>query len=418
MYPINVLVSAYACGPNWGSEVGMGWSWVINLSQHCQLYVLTEKGFQEEIETEIRKLNLLYPPIFYYLDIGEEGRRLFWKQGSLLFYSHYRKWQKAAYLQSREIINSNEIQLVHQLNLIGFREPGYLWKWSDRIPFFWGPVGGFNQVPLNYILQFDTKNKIFYLGKNLIHHLQVYLHLRVRKALKRATVILAESSSTRNIIKKVYNIDSILMNETGADFDDFYEHTSFCRNNSLKLLWVGKIQGLKGLPIAIKTLKLLQGKIPVNMTVVGDGPDDLACRQLSERIGTNGMITFLGKKPNKEVKDMMRTHDLLFFTSLKEGTPHVVLEALANGLPVLCHDACGHGDIINSAIGVKIPMKSYDKSIKLFSEKIDFLYNNQNKLYDFSKNAREAVEINSWRNKAKQLTKIYRNVIFNNVNKQ
>jgi glycosyltransferase involved in cell wall biosynthesis len=390
----------------------MGWNWIINLSQHCQLHVLTEKGFQEEIETEISKLDLLYPPAFYYLDIGEKGKSLFWKQGSLLFYYYYKKWQKAAYEQSKEIIKSNEIQLVHQLNLIGFREPGYLWKWSGQIPFIWGPVGGFNQVPLNYIFQFDIKNKIFYFGKNLIHHYQMYFHSRVRKALKRADLILAESSSTKNILKQVYGIDAVLMNETGADFEDFYEHTSFCNNNSLNLLWVGKIQGLKGLPIALKTLKLLQGKIPVAMTIVGDGPDDLSCRQFAKEIGVNEMVSFLGKRPNKEVKELMKIHDLLFFTSLKEGTPHVILEALSGGLPVLCHDACGHGDIINDSIGVKIPMESYEKSIRLFSEQLEFLYGNQIKLYEFSKNAKQFVETNSWKNKAKKMTEIYESVVF------
>jgi len=408
---LNVLISSYACGPNWGSEVGMGWNWVINLSQHCRLYVITEKGFQNEIEKEIHSLDLLYPPTFYYLDIGEKGRQLFWKQGSLIFYRHYKKWQKAAYRKSEEIINTTDIQLIHQLNLIGFREPGYLWKWSGQIPFIWGPVGGFNQVPLNYIFQFNFKNVIFYFGKNVIHNIQVHLHSRVRKALKRADVILAESSSTKNIIKKVYGLDSILMNETGADFENYYEHTSFCASSTFNLLWVGKIQGRKSLPIALHVLKKLKNKIPLKLTIVGEGSDEVACKKLAAKIGISDILSFEGKKPNKEVKEIMKKHDLLFFTSLYEGTPHVVLEALSNGLPVLCHDACGHGDIVDDTIGVKIPMKSYSMSIKLFSEKIEFLYHNQNKLYEFSKNAMKFVEKNSWKNKAKVMYGFYKSIV-------
>jgi glycosyltransferase involved in cell wall biosynthesis len=154
------------------------------------------------------------------------------------------------------------------------------------------------------------------------------------------------------------------------------------------------------------------------MTVVGDGPDELACRQLAEQTGVSKIITFLGKIPNKEVKGLMKIHDVLFFTSLKEGTPHVVLEALSNGLPVLCHDACGHGDIINDLVGIKIPMKSYQKSINLFSRKIQYLYNNQNMLYQFSKNAKAFAEINSWKNKTKMLADIYEDVILNKAVKE
>lgn len=408
-----ILVSCFACGPNWGSEVGMGWNWIISLSHNCKLHVIAEKGFQEEIETEITKLDLTFPPTFYFIDIGDKGRNLFWKQGNLLFYYYYKKWQKEAFLKSREIITTNNIRLIHQLNLIGFREPGYLWEWSNQIPVIWGPVGGFNQVPLNYIFKFDLKNILFYFGKHLIHNLQVRFHLRVKKAMQNSSLILADSSSTKKIIKKVFNVDTVLMNETGADFKDFYEHPSFFYDNTFRLLWVGKIQGLKSLPIALHCLKKLKGKIAVALTIVGDGPDELYCRQIVKKMDISEMIVFKGKLPNKETKELMKVHDLLFFTSLKEGTPHVVLEAISNGLPVLCHDSCGHGDIINDFIGIKIPMKSYNESIDLFSEKIEFLYNNKYKLSEFSKNEREYALACSWGNKAQKLVELYQNTIAN-----
>ena len=52
--PIKVIVSAYACGPKWGSEIGMGWNWVINLAQYCELTVITEFGFKEDIEEAVK----------------------------------------------------------------------------------------------------------------------------------------------------------------------------------------------------------------------------------------------------------------------------------------------------------------------------------------------------------------------------
>ena len=148
---LKVLISSFACGPYWGSEVGMGWNWIINLSQFCQIYVITEKGFKNEIENEIPKLNLKNIPTFYYIDIGDKGRNLFWKQGSLLFYHYYNKWQKKAFTLSKGILQVQHIDLIHQLNLIGFREPGYLWKHGKKYPFIWGPIGGINQIPFNYI---------------------------------------------------------------------------------------------------------------------------------------------------------------------------------------------------------------------------------------------------------------------------
>lgn len=405
--PDRVLISCFACGPNWGSEVGMGWHWVTNLARYRHLHVITEMGFQEEIEAALPALQLAFSPCFHYIDIGAKGRELFWKQGSLLFYAHYRRWQKEALALAEQLLAEESIGLIHQLNLIGFREPGYLWKLAERVPFVWGPIGGFNQVPVNYIREFNAKNTLFYLGKNLIHSAQVRYHPRVRKALTTAGVLLAESRTTQEILEKTYGVESILMNETGGDFEHFHEHTSFFSNQVFQLLWVGKIQGPKALPIALLALKKIQGKVPFHLTVVGDGPDETHCRNLAGKLGIAEHIQFTGRIPNQQVRELMKRHDLLFFTSLKEGTPHVVLEALSNGLPVLCHDACGHGDIIDDSCGLKVPMIDHNTSIEQFAGQIMYLYRHPDRLRELSAGARFQVEKHSWKNKAREMAGIY-----------
>lgn len=409
--PLKILVSSFACGPNWGSEVGMGWNWVIHLAEHCKLIVITEKGFQQEIEKAVVSLQLKYPPEFHYLDIGQKGRELFWKQGTIQFYGHYTQWQKDAHKLAEKLYIEKQVDLIHQLNLTGFREPGFLWKLSGKIPVIWGPVGGFSQVPFGYILNFSLKNKIFYFIKNLIHYAQVHFHPRVRKAFKHSNFVFADSSTTKKVVKEVYNVDAVLMNETGGNFKEFYAHEKFCAGNMIQLLWVGKMQGRKALPIAIEVVSRLKDKIPMKLTVVGDGPDEVKCRDLVRSLGLEDTITFTGKVPNARVKEMMREQDLLFFTSLNEGTPHVVLEALSNGLPVLCHDICGHGDIVDETCGIKIPMVSYQKSVAYFADKIEYLFAHQENFAHFTAGARECVKRNSWQHKAKTMADYYQKLI-------
>ncbi len=179
----------------------------------------------------------------------------------------------------------------------------------------------------------------------------------------------------------------------------------------MHLLWVGKIQGLKALPIAIEAVNKLKSKFSVKMSVVGDGPDEVECKNLVKQFGLEKEIIFTGKILNTQVIEMMRNYDLLFFTSLKEGTPHVVLEALSNGLPVLCHDACGHGDIVDETCGMKIPLISFQKSVDEFAEKIEFLFLNQKKFDIFTEGAKECVKRNSWEYKAKSMVNYYQKVI-------
>lgn len=406
---LNVLVSAFACGPNWGSEVGMGWNWIINLSQYCQLHVITEKGFKEELEKGMSEVNLNYAPKIYYLDIGEKARALFWKQGSLLFYYYYNKWQKAAFKLSKEILNNNEIQIIHQLNLIGFREPGYLWKHAKKYPYIWGPVGGINQIPLKFILRFNFKGMIFYLGKNIIHQVQLSLSSRVLKALNAATFVIAESSNTQKVLKKKLGIQTFLIHETACNSEDFEFKQK--NNKHIELIWIGKIQGTKALPIALKALSKVKEKEKFHLTVIGDGPDENFCKRLAQKTNIDKICSFTGKIANKEVIKKIKESDLLFFTSLKEGTPTVISEALSFGLPVLCHDTCGFGDIINEECGIKIPLISYNYSINSFALMLSKIAKERSILSKLSIGAIEERKNLTWKFNSKKMVDLYQKAI-------
>lgn len=45
---LNILVNAYACSPNMGSEPGMAWNWCVNLAKYCELHIITEGEFREK----------------------------------------------------------------------------------------------------------------------------------------------------------------------------------------------------------------------------------------------------------------------------------------------------------------------------------------------------------------------------------
>ena len=73
-------MSAYACEPHLGSEIGVGWHWVIEMSKYFELWVLTRKSNQSNIETWIathpyESINFIYFDLPYYLR--------FWKKGSV-----------------------------------------------------------------------------------------------------------------------------------------------------------------------------------------------------------------------------------------------------------------------------------------------------------------------------------------------
>lgn len=403
--PLNILVSCYACGPNWGSEIGMGWHWVINLSNYCQLYVITEIGFKEEIEKKLATIEIQYKPKFYYNDIGEKGRELFWIQGSFRFYKFYRKWQKKTLTISKEIIQNNEIQIIHQLNMIGFREPGYLYK-VKNIPFIWGPVGGYHQFPLRYVSLLNFRDKLFYLIRSFINVLHMHFLVRPKKAYRRASTVILATPYGEKIVSKYTKNKPVIIAETGAYSMDKNIITDTISNGTITLSWVGLINGRKALPIALRAISKVIHKDKIILNVVGDGPNIDFCKNLAKNLGLK--VHWHGKIPNVASKKVIASSDMLFFTSVLDATSTVVFEALEASVPVLCHDSSGFGKVIDATCGIKIPLKNVKSSVDSFSKKIDYLVDNPKMLINLKKGCKERIKEFYWDEKAKQLYTIYK----------
>lgn len=164
---ISILINAYACSPNMGSEPGMAWNWCINLAKYCKLHIITEGEFQDNIEEVIQTLPQGKNMHFYYNPVSEEIRKMCWNQGDWRFYKYYKGWQWKTYQIAKDICQQTNIDILHQLNMIGFREPGYLWKISN-IPFVWGPVDAKESFPMAYLEGASLKTKLFMQLKNTI----------------------------------------------------------------------------------------------------------------------------------------------------------------------------------------------------------------------------------------------------------
>lgn len=404
---LSILINAYACSPNMGSEPGMAWNWCVNLAKHCELHIITEGEFRNKIEAVLPSLPQGKNMNFYYNPVSEEIRRMCWNQGDWRFYKHYRDWQWKTYLMAKEIIQQHSIDVVHQLNMIGFREPGYLWKIGNK-PFVWGPVDAKEKFPVAYLEDASLKAKLFIRLKNFLTGLQLRYSSRVRQAVNKASYVISASTESKESFRKYFNIDSPLLNETGcykkADFKKEEKKTE-----TFDMLWVGKMDFRKQLNLAIRTLADLR-KEDVRLHIVGSG-DAKAYKDLAQRLGVAHQCLWYGAVSHEKVQKMMQEADIFFFTSVAEGTPHVVLEAIGNALPVVCFNVCGQGDSVNEKVGAKISLSTPKQSVTDFAKKIDYLYTHRDTLQSLSEGCKERQQELSWENKALQVVSLYNQII-------
>lgn len=405
---LSILINAYACSPNMGSEPGMAWNWCVNLAKHCELHIITEGEFREQIEAALKTLPQGKNMHFYYNPVSDEIRKMCWNQGDWRFYTYYKEWQWKTYEMARNICQHTHIDILHQLNMIGFREPGYLWKISD-VPFVWGPVDAKEKFPVAYLAGAGLKIQLFMKLKNFLTGIQLRYSQRVHQAVERASVVVSASSNSQQAFKKFFHIDSPLLNETGCYVQE-HPIIDKTQKDTLDVLWVGKMDFRKQLGLAIQSIaKTANPRIKLH--IVGGG-DSVPYQTLAKELNIDKQCKWHGTITHNEVLRIMQKSDVFLFTSVAEGTPHVVLEAIGNNLPVLCFNTCGQGDSVNEKVGHKIELTNPQQSIKDFAEALNRFENNRNLLKTYSINCKARQLELSWDNKAKQMVELYTKIIF------
>ena len=387
-----VLLSAFACKPASGSEFGVGWNFFVNLSKTYDVHLLTEIEHKKQLEDECAKLGISLTKL-HFVEISGLGRKKLYNQGDWSFYLFYHMWQRRALIKAKEIHAIVKFDLVHHLNMIGFREPGLLYKLG--IPFVLGPLGGFGGVPNQY---FNNKFSAFY-AKNVLKNLLNYasLHLpNVRYAIKNASQVVAAYPEAADAIHKHLKMRPPIIPETGT-----LEHNLGSRERK-NYLWIGKDQFRKQFRLAAEAF--LDAKISreEKMIVIGN----LSSKEVANWSGYSNII-FLNNISHAEVLKELSSVRALIFTSLHEGNPHVVYEAIANTTPVICHDSYGMGLVTNNNIGIKIPVIDYESSRKLFTQAIDEIVRKKYSYRDF----KSAQIDNTWSARAKSFQKIYERVL-------
>jgi len=449
---LKVLINAYACCPDMGSEQGMGWNWISRISQFCEVYVITESEYKNENLSAIRldssfsensdgtsknKYGLTKEQCarihFYFVNIGDDDtesakiRKMCWNQGTWSFYPKYAKWQEKALDIANHIIEEQEssghgIDVMHQLNMAGFREPGMLYKNNDsrklkgksHIPLVWGPMTGYDRIPLPFMVPGGLKFTAFYQLKNILNFIQLIGHHRVRKMIRKADKLIAATPEMKNGIEKHYGVKVEHINETGCDIVEG-EASALQRDMDndnqkvFKIIWVGRFIYTKQLDLALRTIQRIRN-LNLEFHIVGkafEEEDTVRMHKYAEELGINGRCVWHGQIPHDEVLCLMKQSDLFFFTSVFEATSTVIMEAIQCGLPIVCFDRCGFGPIVDDTIGIKIPCRDPKRAVEDFSDAISHLYANRQLLQEMSKNCKKKQYLLSWTHKIERLKVIY-----------
>ena len=121
-----------------------------------------------------------------------------------------------------------------------------------------------------------------------------------------------------------------------------------CAENDLVLLFAGRLEEVKRVDRIIDSLAFMREKIGAKLFIAGDGTLKENLRKQALEKGINNNVVFLGYVPHKELPALYNMADILMLPSIMEGTPMVVLEALACGTPAIATRVGGLPDLIEN----------------------------------------------------------------------
>jgi len=403
-----LLISSYALSPLRGSECAVGWEITKRFGKYFHVTVLMcEKSpsgneYYNEVQAYLKENGKIGNVEYIPVPMPENSKKYtklhdlgFWPA----YYWGYNCWQRKALQVAIEFHKQNKFDAAYHLNMIGFREPGYLWKLN--IPFYWGPTNGFHSIPFPFINGFKGKEFVLQSLKHIANELQIKISTRAKKVAKIARVVWCVDQSALKQMQE-WGANAHIMQETGLSglplgsvIPRFYDG-----KRTLNIVWSGMITTGKALHILIDAL-LKNPKLNYHLTVVGAGPLQGSLEKRSEPI--KDKITWTGWVNKSEAVQIVNKSDVLIHTSLKEGTPHVILEALSFGVPVICHDTCGMGSVINDKNGLKIPYINYTTSVNSLNQIISSIFDNPQLLNDLYNSILETTTHLTWDKKVEKL---------------
>lgn len=117
---------------------------------------------------------------------------------------------------------------------------------------------------------------------------------------------------------------------------------------------VGRLVAIKDVTTFLRAFALLNARRPdVHALVVGDGPERAELEELAVTLGIGGCCRFLGWVA--DMPGLYAAADVVALSSLNEGTPVALIEAMAAGRPIVATSVGGVPDAVSSGAGSLVP---------------------------------------------------------------
>ena len=160
----------------------------------------------------------------------------------------------------------------------------------------------------------------------------------------RCDYLFSNSMMVKRSLETNYGLQSEIV-PTGVDTEFFTPNWERPANFRPRVLFVGALRAFKGPQVV---LDAAQRYPQADFVLVGDG---VMCEELRDRAGSLANVEMRGTLGRAGIREEYRSADIFMFPSRWEGSPRVLMEAAASGLPVIARKDYQPESVIDGATG-------------------------------------------------------------------
>ena len=404
---LKILMSAYACEPNKGSEPAVGWNWVLQMSRFHEVWVLTRANNRPNIEAfdfspeQKRNLHWVYVDLPRWL--------AFWKKKQRGVQLYYWLWQVTVLRRARQLHREGAFDLVHHVSIGKYWVPSYLGYLPVKSVL--GPLGGGESTPPGLEKTVSARGRRYELARNLGRSFGSAL-LGTSFALRRADIVFATTEQTRVRIKAL-GVERVVTEPQFAMHGeelDFFGKFPLRTEKPFRFISIGRLLHWKGFHLGLLAFARFHAKHPESeYWIVSSGPEEAAWKKITEDLGIAHCVTFWGHLPKiTQVFEKLSQADVLVHPALHEAFGNVCLEALAAGRPVICLNTGGPAVQVTPECGFRAPVESVEAAVQFMADAMTRLYEDPELRVQMGKAARQRARSDfNWSAKAERMNRVY-----------
>ncbi|MBA7506726.1 D-inositol-3-phosphate glycosyltransferase [subsurface metagenome] len=236
-----------------------------------------------------------------------------------------------------------------------------------------------------------------------------FLRLKSERLLQRCIrrsvdTIFFVSKSMLEDLKQMLPGKHLVYTPIGVDTNKFYDQK---RQRKKQLVAVGMLKWQKGYEYLLQAVKgVFSGHPEYKLVIIGHGPLRVNIKEMAKKLMIADRVELLKRLTQEQVATALNESSIFVMSSVTEGFPRALIEAIACGTPVVATDVGSCREIVNGVGFIVKPRKP-----KEFEKAVNRLIENDVVRAEFSGNCQQVAKSFDWKRTSEIVEREYRKLV-------